>query len=189
MLESRDNPVIVTGHTRVAAMKLLGWTEIPDDHIEYCDGLTQDEIATWNIALLKAETKKLNGAERQRTGNAYNLDICNKRVCGKYWQDNGVNVIPTLTWSLPDSYDYAFEGISQGSTVAVSTVGVLNNPDSLRLFKRGLHAALELTQPETVLLWGRGASYYSSINNSHAETVEEYLQRKAEENFMAGLNT
>lgn len=36
VLESRDNPVIVCGHTRVAAMKSLGWTEIPDDHIEYC---------------------------------------------------------------------------------------------------------------------------------------------------------
>ena len=67
VLESRDNPVIVCGHTRVAAMKSLGWTEIPDDHIEYCDGLTQDEIdafrlidnktgeiATWNVALLKS---------------------------------------------------------------------------------------------------------------------------------------
>lgn len=74
VLESRDNPVIVCGHTRVAAMKSLGWTEIPDEHIEYCDGLTQDEIdafrlidnktgeiATWNVALLKSEAGRLNG--------------------------------------------------------------------------------------------------------------------------------
>lgn len=33
VLESRENPVIVTGHTRVAAMKLLGWDEVPDDKI------------------------------------------------------------------------------------------------------------------------------------------------------------
>lgn len=74
VLESRDNPVIVCGHTRVAAAKSLGWTEIPDDHIEYCDGLTQDEIdafrlidnktgeiATWNVALLKSEAKRIEG--------------------------------------------------------------------------------------------------------------------------------
>lgn len=30
VLESRENPVIVTGHTRVAACRSLGWTEIPD---------------------------------------------------------------------------------------------------------------------------------------------------------------
>lgn len=49
VLESRDNPVIVCGHTRVAAMKSLGWTEIPDEHIEYCDGLTQDEIDAFRL--------------------------------------------------------------------------------------------------------------------------------------------
>lgn len=44
MLESRENPVIVTGHTRVEACKSLGWKEIPDENIAYCDGLTEDEI-------------------------------------------------------------------------------------------------------------------------------------------------
>ena len=33
-LESRDNPVIVFGHTRVAACKSLGWDEIPDEKTE-----------------------------------------------------------------------------------------------------------------------------------------------------------
>lgn len=44
VLESRENPVIVTGHTRVEACKSLGWKEIPDENIAYCDGLTEDEI-------------------------------------------------------------------------------------------------------------------------------------------------
>lgn len=42
VLESRENPVIVTGHTRVEACKSLGWKEIPDENIAYCDGLTED---------------------------------------------------------------------------------------------------------------------------------------------------
>ena len=33
-LESRENPVIVFGHTRVEACKSLGWDEIPDAKIE-----------------------------------------------------------------------------------------------------------------------------------------------------------
>lgn len=73
-LESAEKPVIVFGHTRVAACKLLGWTEIPDDKIEYCDDLTEDqikafrladnrtgEVATWNKALLKSEVASLGG--------------------------------------------------------------------------------------------------------------------------------
>ena len=44
-LESRENPVIVFGHTRVAACKSLGWTEIPDEKIEYCDDLADEADA------------------------------------------------------------------------------------------------------------------------------------------------
>lgn len=73
-LESRENPVIVFGHTRVAACKSLGWDEIPDEKIEYCDDLTEEqikafrladnrtsEVATWNKALLKSEIASLGG--------------------------------------------------------------------------------------------------------------------------------
>lgn len=74
LLESRENPVIVTGHTRVAACKSLGWTEIPDEHIAFCDGMTPEqvkayriadnktgEVATWNISMLKSEVASLAG--------------------------------------------------------------------------------------------------------------------------------
>ncbi len=37
---------------------------------------------------------------------------------------HGVTVIPTVSWSTPDSYPFAFAGIATGSVVAVSTVGV-----------------------------------------------------------------
>lgn len=73
-LESPGNPVIVFGHTRVEACKSLGWTEIPDDKVEFCDDLTEDqikafrladnrtgEVATWNKALLKSEVASLGG--------------------------------------------------------------------------------------------------------------------------------
>ena len=42
--------MIVTGHTRVEACKSLGWKEIPDENIAYCDGLTEDEIKAYRIA-------------------------------------------------------------------------------------------------------------------------------------------
>lgn len=50
VLESRENPVIVTGHTRVAACKALGWKEIPDENIAYCDGLSEEQIKAYRIA-------------------------------------------------------------------------------------------------------------------------------------------
>lgn len=50
ILESPDHPVIVCGHTRVEACKRLGWTEIPDEHIAYCDDLTEDQIKAYRLA-------------------------------------------------------------------------------------------------------------------------------------------
>ena len=79
VLESREKPVIVAGHTRWAACKSLGWTEIPDERIDYCDDLTEEqikayrladnrtgEVATWNKALLKSEVKGLKTVDMSR---------------------------------------------------------------------------------------------------------------------------
>ena len=111
VLRSHDDPTIVNGHTRVAACKLLGWTEIPDENIVWADDLTDEEvkalrladnrtaeIATWNKSLLQHEVKGLKldmsrfgfdfkskdlqyGAERLKTDRAYNLDLVSIADC------------------------------------------------------------------------------------------------------------
>lgn len=304
VLESHDNPVIVAGHTRWAACKLLGWTEIPDDKLDYCEDLTQEqikafrladnrlgEISTWDVAKLKKEIRSMNGsydmsrfnfdfksnvkpygAERQRTGNTYNLDIVDKHDCtgmiygmpeleacdyipdeligfnyvkqsqefdktvhfflddyqferiwnnpkenlerlkkfkavltpdfslyadmplpmqiwniyraralGRYWQNNGLTVIPTLSWSTPDSYDFAVEGIPLGSTVAVSTVGVLTSDESLDLFKRGLFYMLEQVQPTVLLMYGKrmkNLRFKKSLEVKYFENTKVFAKKE-----------
>ena len=36
------------------------------------------------------------------------------RWCAAYWQAHGIKVIPTISWSTEDSYDYAFLGVEKG---------------------------------------------------------------------------
>lgn len=75
-LESRDNPVIVAGHHRVEACKRLGWTEIPDEKVFFCDHLTEEEVRAlrladnrtheggrWNRALLREEVRSIKGID------------------------------------------------------------------------------------------------------------------------------
>jgi hypothetical protein len=72
VLESRENPIIVCGHTRWKACKLLGLNEIPDRCIEFADDLTPEqikafrivdnktaEIAKWDMRLLGKEVDDL----------------------------------------------------------------------------------------------------------------------------------
>lgn len=42
VLRSHDDPTIVCGHTRVEALKLLGWDDVPDEHMQWCDDLSDD---------------------------------------------------------------------------------------------------------------------------------------------------
>lgn len=280
-LESRENPVIVYGHTRVAACKSLGWKEIPDDKIDWCDDLTPvqiaefrladnktGDIATWNRALLKKEMKKLRdvdmsrfgfdkerfrfdkdrvkpyGEERLRTDRYYNLDIVNitdcagkegypvleavdaspddlipfnfcksatefdcgvhfciddyqfervwnkpaeylellskfqcvvcpdfsvyldmphpmkkwniyrSRALGNYWARNGLTVVPNVTWSGKDSFEYCIDGVPKHSTVFLSTVGVTKDKSAREICLWGMKRMMKALEPSRVLLLG-----------------------------------
>jgi hypothetical protein len=43
------------------------------------------------------------------------------RWVGAYLSKNGIKVIPTVNWGLENTFDFCFNGIEKGSTVAVST--------------------------------------------------------------------
>lgn len=285
VLESRENPVIVTGHTRVAACKSLGWEEIPDERIDYADNLTDEqirayrladnrtgEVATWNKALLKGEVRALDkggfdmsrfkfdfkgkakpyGAEKYRTVDAYNLRLVNashcagrygmpalepcdakpdgmmafnyaksastedkrgrachffiddyqferlwsrpeaymedlrgfsfvltpdfslymdmplpmqrwneyrRRALGNWWQRQGLEVVPTLSWSDRRSYGFCFDNQPVGGTVAVSTVGVKGDDESLAAWRHGMDEAMRRVEPSRVLLYGGNVGF------------------------------
>ncbi len=277
-LESRENPVIVFGHTRVAACESLGWDEIPDEKIEFCDDLTAEQIkafriadnktgdiATYNKAMLREEVRSLKdfdmsrfgidfkskrleyGAERLKTDRAYNLDLVSRADCegggfpalspadvapdglqgfnyalstptaekagkgchffiddyqfervwtspakylqtlypygcvltpdfslyldmpdpmqswnryrsqalGRYWQSQGITVVPTLSWAQPSSFSFCFKGIPKNATVATSTVGVARDKDAQDFWKAGMRRAMRDLEPARVLLYGK----------------------------------
>lgn len=81
-------------------------------------------------------------------------NIYRNRVLAHYWQQNGITVIPTLQWADYRSFDFCFTGIEPGGTVAVSTLGSLQNPKSRRYWVVGMQQAIDKLQPSTVLLYG-----------------------------------
>jgi hypothetical protein len=81
-------------------------------------------------------------------------NVYRSRACGNYWQRQGIKVIPTLSWAGPETFKFCFEGIPQGSIVAVSTVGVKNNRGALDVWGAGMKEAIRRIKPSTVLLYG-----------------------------------
>ena len=57
-----------------------------------------------------------------------------KHWVGAYLQEAGIQVIPTISWSTPDSFEWCFDGEPQGGVVAVSSLGVMNSKEKKELF-------------------------------------------------------
>ncbi|MDE6912502.1 MAG: DUF4417 domain-containing protein, partial [Lachnospiraceae bacterium] len=78
-----------------------------------------------------------------------------KHWIGAYLQENGVNLIPTISWSTPDSFEWCFDGEPVGGVVAVSSVGAANSREKKALFLAGYNEMLASLQPETILFYGK----------------------------------
>lgn len=73
------------------------------------------------------------------------------RWCGAYWQSQGMKVIPTINWSVDESYEFCFDGIEKGSVVAISTYYIKEND---RGFIEGYNKMLEVIEPSAIICYG-----------------------------------
>lgn len=74
-----------------------------------------------------------------------------KHWIGAYLQERGVHVIPTISWSTPDSFEWCFDGEPHESTVAISSVGC---NDVIDEFVEGYNAMMETLHPTTIIFYG-----------------------------------
>lgn len=81
-------------------------------------------------------------------------NVYRSRALGVYWQSEGLTVIPTLSWSMPESYKFAFAGLEPGGTYAVSTVGVRNSETAMQIWRDGMDVAMRKLKPKRILLYG-----------------------------------
>ena len=77
-----------------------------------------------------------------------------KHWLGAYWQLNGVKVIPTISWSDAESFEWCFDGEPMYSTVAVSSVGTQVNRDSKAFFRIGFDRMIRTLKPSCVIMYG-----------------------------------
>ena len=80
--------------------------------------------------------------------------IYRSRWCGAYWQSQGIQVIPTVGWAGPESYEFAFQGLPHHSVVAVSALGV-NDDLARELFQAGIEAMIDECEPSLLLSYGK----------------------------------
>ena len=77
-----------------------------------------------------------------------------KHLLGTWMQEIGCRVYPTVTWTNEDSFEWCFDGEPYRSTVAVSSVGMMKEPETIRMFMRGYEKMMDVLEPETILFYG-----------------------------------
>lgn len=81
------------------------------------------------------------------------------RLIGQMMQDYGCTVIPTVSWAGADSYDFAFDGLPTGGTIAVSTIGVKRNKDAFDIWVNGMDECMKSVKPHNVIVYGGDIGY------------------------------
>jgi hypothetical protein len=79
--------------------------------------------------------------------------VYRSRWLAAFWQHLSVEVIPTVTWGREDTYDFCFDGLPKNAHLAISTLGVPK--DAQTLFAEGLHAMIERCEPALLLCYGK----------------------------------
>lgn len=75
------------------------------------------------------------------------------RWVGRFWQEQGLRVVPTVNWSTPASYRWCFAGIQEQQVLAVG-VPDLRYPLTRVLFSLGYQRMLQVLDPIAVLVYG-----------------------------------
>ena len=81
-------------------------------------------------------------------------NVFRNRLVGAYWQSQGIQVIPTISWADEGSYAYCFSGVEKKSAVAISTIGVVRNSEARNLFFRGYDAMMKAIEPKFIYIYG-----------------------------------
>ena len=83
-------------------------------------------------------------------------NVFRNRWCGAYWASKGLRVIPTVNWGDESTFDFCFDGIERGSTVAVSTYMASehdNRCDQKEWFMAGYNEMLRRIEPERIICY------------------------------------
>ena len=91
------------------------------------------------------------------------FNIYRKMWCGRYWQEPGIKVIPTITWGNDEDLEWCLEGVPKHSIIAISTMGEGRWAD-FKALKYNWQYIMDKLEPETILLYGKDLSNELSGN-------------------------
>ena len=103
-------------------------------------------------------------------------NLYRSRVLTYYWQSQGVNVIPNATWSDEQSFAWCFDGLPKHSPIAVSSIGCMQNKETILNFCKGFQAMDKALSPTLIYFYGKIPE--SLKNDKRIINIETFTQMR-----------
>jgi len=104
------------------------------------------------------------------------FNVYRNRYIGFEWQRAGLNVIPTISWSDYNSFEYCFNGIEKGSIVAVSNIGCLNDKQK-NFFDTGYKEMINRIKPKKIIFMAN-KKYRHFYENDNVIFIDSHFGKK-----------
>ena len=99
-------------------------------------------------------------------------NVYRSRLIGQIMQREGLEVIPTVSWAEPDTFEFAFDGLPRHATLSTSTIGVKQDPKALTIWRQGMDEMIERLEPLKILVYGGEVEYdYQGIEVRYYENA------------------
>lgn len=86
-------------------------------------------------------------------------NVFRSRLIGQMMQDAGMRVIPTVSWAEPETFDFCFDGLTEGGVMSISTVGVKQDPNAFEVWKAGTAELIKRKKPSALLVYGGAVDF------------------------------
>ena len=109
-------------------------------------------------------------------------NIYRSRLIGQYFQKRGVKVIPTISWAEEETFKFCFKGIPKGSIVSISTIGVKQDENALKIWRDCVDEMIKQIEPKAILVYGGKLDY------DFKDIQVYYYENKVTENWKKGVD-
>lgn len=94
------------------------------------------------------------------------------------WEENGIEVIPTISWSDEKSFDWCFDGEPKESTVAVSAIGTQKDGEAKEAFLLGFNEMKHRLNPKTIVFYGNIPKECAGENVISVSSFQDELRNR-----------
>lgn len=81
-------------------------------------------------------------------------NVYRNRALGAWLASEGIEVIPNIRWGGRRTFDFCFDGVEIGKTVAIGTHGCIKKRGDRAIFKAGFYEMLRVLKPSCIIVYG-----------------------------------